>query len=151
MRFLLLGIVVILLDQVSKFVVLDFITGTDSLYVMHFLNISPVWNYGVSFGMFNDYTTNQSIFLGLSAFVVSFMLYAYKAGLVSGYCMLMVGGAISNCIDRVIHGAVFDFIDLHAFGYHYPTFNVADSMIVVGAILLSTQNFFIRKNESGTR
>ncbi len=140
-----------LLDQVSKFAVLNFATSSDSWYVMSFLNIAPVWNYGVSFGMFNEYDMDQSIFLVLSACIIALMLWAYYAHIISGYCMLMVGGAISNCIDRVVHGAVFDFIDLHAFGYHYPTFNVADSMIVSGAILLSTQNFFIKKNEGCTR
>ena len=57
---------------------------------------------------------------------------------------LIIGGAIGNVIDRIRFGAVFDFLDFHAFGFHWPAFNVADSAISVGAVILVVDSLFVR-------
>ena len=57
---------------------------------------------------------------------------------------LIVGGAIGNVIDRMRYGAVADFLDFHAFGYHWPAFNVADCAIVVGVALILIEGFFVK-------
>ena len=60
---------------------------------------------------------------------------------------LLIGGAISNVIDRVFYGAVFDFIDLHAFGYHWPAFNLADTAVVCGVFVILLESFFFSRSE----
>ena len=66
---------------------------------------------------------------------------------------LIVGGALGNLVDRVRYGAVADFLDVHAWGYHWPAFNAADSAITVGAVTLVLDSLFVRperpKNEGG--
>ena len=61
---------------------------------------------------------------------------------------LIIGGAIGNIIDRLEHGAVIDFLDVHAFGLHWPAFNVADSAITVGVGIFFYENFVLRRSET---
>jgi signal peptidase II len=63
---------------------------------------------------------------------------------------LVLGGAIGNVIDRLRHGAVVDFLDFHLSGYHWPAFNLADSAIVVGALLLVAESFMVKKKEAAS-
>lgn len=60
---------------------------------------------------------------------------------------LIIGGAVGNVIDRFLYGAVVDFVDLHAFGYHWPAFNVADSAICIGAFLILLRAFRLSKEK----
>ena len=61
---------------------------------------------------------------------------------------LMMGGAIGNLNDRVAHQAVLDFLDIHAFGYHWPAFNIADTAITVGVVIIIMESLFERKEKS---
>ena len=61
---------------------------------------------------------------------------------------LILGGAVGNIIDRIRFGAVIDFLDFHAFGYHWPAFNVADSAICLGVMLLLYQMIFMKKEKA---
>jgi signal peptidase II len=110
-----------------------------------FLNFVMVWNEGISFGLFNNSDTLEGnktmslVFIGLSL-MISLMMIVWLA-LVRGRLLawalsLIVGGAIGNVIDRVRFGAVADFIDFHMNGMHWPAFNLADTCIAVGALLL---------------
>jgi len=90
--------------------------------------------------MFNDLAEYGPLVLAALALIVSVVLTAWlwqarrlSLGLALG---LVIGGAIGNVIDRLRFGAVVDFLDLHAFGYHWPAFNVADSAITVGVFLM---------------
>ena len=112
-----------------------------------FLNFVMVWNQGVSFGLFDGAAGDTEkgarmmsmIFIALSL-VISLLMVIWL-GLARRRCLawalaLIVGGAVGNVIDRVRFGAVADFVDLHYAGLHWPAFNVADSAIVIGAILM---------------
>jgi signal peptidase II len=105
-----------------------------------FLNFVMVWNTGVSFGMFNsDSELVKVLLIGVALFISLLMmiwLSLTSRGLVSAAIILIVSGAIGNVFDRVRFGAVADFIDFHVAGLHWPAFNVADSGIVLGGILL---------------
>lgn len=105
------------------------------------LNFVMVWNRGVSFGMFDgENTLPQVVFIGFSLCVVMALviwLALARGKLLSLALPLIIGGAIANVIDRVRFGAVADFIDVHAGGRHWPAFNLADSCIVAGAVLLA--------------
>lgn len=145
-----LAAVIVALDQVSKILILDHLMADPRVIVLTpFLNIVVAWNTGVSFGMFNDGTVSPWLFFGLSS-AVSVALAVWMARteptarwLIAALAMI-IGGAMGNAIDRVRWGAVFDFIDVHAFGWHWPAFNVADAGITVGAVLLVADSLFRR-------
>ncbi len=117
-----------------------------SIETLPFLNTVMVWNQGVSFGMFNDNgQTGAMVLSALSGVIaVVFMVWLIRTSskMQSFAIALVIAGAIGNIVDRVRFGAVIDFIDLHAFGYHYPAFNIADSCIVIGVGLLIVHSLF---------
>lgn len=138
--------IVIVLDQLSKYLVLDFFTHNQqhAINIALFLNIVLVWNYGISFGMFNQASQSQIALILLSmAIIVGLIVWVMRSKDSRNLLpvALIIGGAVGNIIDRVIYGAVIDFIDFYLVNYHYPSFNLADSAIVVGAILLMIQTF----------
>ena len=113
--------------------------------VTGFFNLVPVWNRGVSFGMLRDSETSRWILVGLAFVIVAILVvWLIRAGsaLVVFALVLVIGGALSNVIDRVVFGAVVDFIDIHAFGWHWPAFNLADMSIVAGTALLLYDGLF---------
>jgi signal peptidase II len=129
---------VIVLDQLSKWAMLTTLDGP--LALTPFLNLVVVWNRGVSFGMFDSAgTLGPWILSGLALAVVAALLWWLRRvehPFAAAALGLIIGGALGNVIDRLRFGAVFDFLDVHAAGYHWPAFNVADSAICVGAVLL---------------
>jgi signal peptidase II len=138
---LLLAFLVIVVDQLTKWVVLGPLDLANStIAVTSFFNLVLVWNRGVSFGMFNDAgATGPWILTILALAVVVGLLYwlrqAESRVTLTGLG-LVIGGALGNVIDRLRFGAVVDFLDVHMAGYHWPAFNVADAAICVGAGLL---------------
>lgn len=105
-----------------------------------FLNFVMVWNKGISFGMFDvESAALPLIFMGV-ALIVSVALLAWalhaRRPLITVSTALIIGGALGNSIDRLRFRAVADFIDFHIGDRHWPAFNVADSCIVAGAVLL---------------
>jgi signal peptidase II len=129
---------VIILDQLSKWAILVLLE--QAIAVTPFLNLVVVWNRGVSFGMFDSASAHAPWLLsGLAGAVVVALVFWLRRvdhplpGIALG---LIIGGALGNVLDRVRYGAVVDFLDVHALGYHWPAFNVADSAICVGAALL---------------
>ena len=142
----LLLICVLILDQVSKQFMLDWLFVSPLIYpVMPFLNFVPVWNPGISFGMLAD--GGQLVRAGLTmlAFaVVGWFFWQasrldYSQQIAAG---LISGGAIGNAIDRLRFGKVVDFIDVYVQTWHWPAFNVADAAITVGAALWAYSIFF---------
>lgn len=132
---------VFVLDRLTKWLVADVWALVDRIYeVTPFLNIVTVWNTGVSFGMLQSQSALAPMLLsGLAlAIVVALVIWLRRADnrLVAGALGLVIGGALGNTFDRLTFGAVFDFLDFHAAGYHWPAFNVADSAIVVGVAAL---------------
>jgi signal peptidase II len=115
--------------------------------VTSFFNMVMVWNHGVSFGMFAaDSHAGVYFLIGMALILSSvFFFWMWKAKSLWQIipCILVIAGALSNVWDRVRFGAVADFFDFHAFGIHYPAFNIADSCIVLGVILLIIDTLFI--------
>lgn len=162
---------VIVCDQITKWMVteliirpenggesIDFITWITTLptkvsyaqfEVLPFYNIVMVWNYGVSFGMFNNQSTESAFILVGISLVITFILLVWMFSSTSKYATLglalAIGGAFGNMIDRVRFGAVIDYIDIHAYGFHWPAFNVADSAIVVGIGIVIIHSLFFEK------
>ncbi len=137
-RFFLLFFLVLLSDQISKQIILGLVFDPPRIIKISFcLNIVPVWNPGMSFGLLSDGGLIVRVGLTLLAFAVSgwfvWMLPSLK-GLQQLAAAAITGGAIGNAIDRLRFGQVVDFIDLHVGNWHWPAFNVADASITLGAI-----------------
>lgn len=132
---------VILLDQLSKlWVVRDFFYG-ESLEVTSFFNLVLAHNTGAAFSMLAGAGGWQRVFFitlaAIAAGVIAHLLRKHRKE--PRFCLalsLILGGALGNLADRVRLGYVVDFLDFHAFGYHWPAFNVADMAITGGAILI---------------
>ena len=149
---LVLALAVILLDQVTKFWMYQFLVveGGRAVTVLPFFNLVTVWNYGVSFGMFNTGVAAWVFSLAALAISAALTVWLVRADrvLLTASLGLIIGGAIGNVIDRLRFGAVFDFLDFHAFGWHWPAFNVADSAISIGVAVLFVDSLFDGGSES---
>lgn len=131
----------ILVDQLTKLAILDRFQLGDSLPVTSFFNLVLVYNPGAAFSFLADAGGWQKWFFVVLALAISgwiiHMLLAHPEQKGQNFALtLILGGAIGNVIDRVMYGAVVDFLDFHVAGWHWPAFNVADSGITIGAVLL---------------
>jgi len=135
---LLIVLSVIVIDQITKYLIATYLSPFDSIEVFPFLHIVNVRNTGAAFGSFRNVGSSFFIVISVIAiiFVISLLIkrtYNY-VGL-----SLVLGGAIGNLIDRVLYGKVVDFIDFSVGSFHWPAFNVADSSLTVGiAVILLT-------------
>lgn len=134
---------ILVLDQATKLLVLRAFTPWGwPVEVTPFFNLVLVWNRGVSFGLFggNDGDLQRWILTGIAFAVALLLAYWLKRGVADPLqrwsFRLIIAGAVGNAIDRILHGAVVDFLDFHYAGWHWPAFNVADTAIVTGALLL---------------
>jgi len=147
-----LAVLVILLDQATKFYILGALTvGIDGrVIILPFFNLVLVWNKGISFGMFHNFAHAQALFSVAAILIVALLVgWLYKAeDRLSGLALgLIIGGAAGNIFDRIAFGSVVDFLDFHIGAYHWPAFNIADSAVCVGAFLLIFHGFFANKKQ----
>jgi signal peptidase II len=146
---------VVLVDRASKWLVAQNITLHDSLPVVAgFFRLTHVENRGAAFGLFSDSPSEWKVavlilFSLIALVVVSALLWKNSHGMtVTGVGLaLILGGALGNLWDRLVEGHVVDFLDFSVGGYHWPAFNVADSAIVMGALLLVTEILFSKPAE----
>jgi signal peptidase II len=138
---LLIALLIIVADQFTKTLILGHFQLGDSRYVTSFFNIVRVHNTGAAFSFLAGASGWQRYFfigLGLAATVfIIWMLKKYPTQTL--FCLavtLIMGGALGNVIDRMLHGYVVDFIQVHWGGWYFPSFNIADSAITCGAVLL---------------
>ena len=144
---LLTAAVILILDQVSKWVILiEVMDPPRVIPLTPFFNLVLGWNRGISFGMLDGDSNLNLWLLPLLALAIIVALVVWLArtdgGLVALALGLIIGGAAGNVVDRLLHGAVLDFLDFHAAGWHWPAFNVADAGITVGAGLLILDSLF---------
>jgi len=136
-----LAAIVIVLDQFTKVLVSGALQLGDSHRITGWLNIVRWHNSGAAFSFLHDATGWQRwMFIalgGVAAVVIVWMLSRHRAQrLFCGALSLILGGAVGNVIDRVLHGYVVDFIQVHYGSAAFPSFNLADSAITLGATLL---------------
>ena len=133
-------------DQISKWIVLGALRPGDSRYVAPFFNWVLTFNSGAAFSFLSDAGGWQRWFFTVLALIVSAWIVTLLRRHTSEFRLslaltLVLGGALGNVIDRLRFGAVVDFIQWHVAGYYWPAFNVADSAITIGAVLLVWDQF----------
>ena len=146
-----LAALVIVLDQLSKWLALASIMPGEVIYFAPFWNWVLTFNPGAAFSLLADQPGWQRWFFTLLALVVAAWIALElrkhpEQKLLSLALTLVMGGALGNVIDRVRFGAVVDFVQWHAAGYYWPAFNVADSAICLGAALLIFASFTHKKD-----
>jgi len=136
-----IALIVILIDQFTKTLILGTFQLNDSHTVTSFFNVVRVHNTGAAFSFLAGAGGWQRwFFVGLGAAAALFIVWMLRSHsgqrLFSGALALILGGALGNVIDRLMHGYVVDFIQVHYQSSYFPSFNVADSAITVGAVCL---------------
>ena len=164
-----ISLAIIILDQVSKWAVMEKIMRPKSTgesghglidwyqsppdivpfsytEITSFFNLVMAWNTGVSFSMFSNQGEYMPyILIGVAMLItIAFTAWLWNAQnhLQGVSYALIIGGALGNILDRSRFGAVIDFLDFHVFGYHWPAFNVADMSVVIGICLLIIVSLF---------
>lgn len=137
------GFWIFLADQASKYLVVHFLDlrNVGSIDVLPpLLNLRMAWNYGINFGLFSGNTdATRWILIGIALIIVAFVLYWLRKenfgrwGLLSAG--ILIGGALGNIMDRLLYGAVADFLNMSCCGFNNPfSFNIADIAIFAGAL-----------------
>ncbi|MCH8236882.1 MAG: signal peptidase II [Proteobacteria bacterium] len=146
------AVAVLAADQITKWWLLSAVMQPPRVIpVTPFFNLVLGWNRGVSFGILNSESLISAWLLPLAviAIIVALGVWLTRADRprVAVALGLIIGGAIGNLVDRLRFGAVTDFLDFYAAGFHWPAFNLADSGITVGAIVLILDSLFVREEK----
>jgi len=141
LRWLSIAGAIVAVDQITKFAVVASLALHESVAVAPFFNLVLVYNRGAAFSFLAGASGWQTMFFIAIALIAAmwivYLLKRYPREPL--FCLaltLVLAGAVGNVIDRIRFGAVVDFLDFHAFGWHWPAFNIADSAITCGALLL---------------
>jgi len=149
-RWFVLAAGIVIADQLVKWIILGHFAPGERREVTAFFNLVLVFNRGAAFSFLAEAGGWQSPLLTAFALAAAAVVSAFivKSPERKSLCLglaLILGGALGNVIDRLRFGHVVDFVDLHAFGWHWPAFNVADSAITIGAALLVFEGLLHRE------
>ena len=151
LSYLAVSLGILVLDQVTKFVAYHALLGKPPVDVLPFLQWTLVFNRGAAFGFLNDAGGLQHYFFSGLAMVISLVILVWlwrvhgNNRILAWGLALVLAGALGNLADRLMHQYVIDFISLHYGGWYFPAFNVADTSITFGAILLIADTLGIGK------
>ena len=142
--FSIISTIIVVLDQITKILVLDKMPLYHSIAIIDgFFNLTHIHNTGGAFGLLADQhpILRAVIFLGISILSLFIILYYYaktppQFPMLRMGLSLIFGGAVGNIADRIRMGEVVDFLDFYIGNYHWPAFNVADSAVSVGVVIL---------------
>src|SRR5271167_1723921 len=157
--FFLIAAIVLLLDRLAKWAVASNIPLRDSVTVIPgFFHLTHVQNTGAAFGLFAESTAQWKVgalvsFSVIALIIVSALLWKNSHALSTTTIglSLILGGATGNLWDRMTAGRVVDFLDFYVGTYHWPAFNVADSAIVIGAVLLVSEIVFAKSGDEAVK
>lgn len=139
---LMLSALVVVVDQVTKWMAEAWLTPYEAIPVIPMFNLTLAYNTGAAFSFLSDAGGWQRWFFILLTVVVIVVLLAWLWGLKREERLhaialsLILGGAVGNLIDRILYAHVIDFIDVYYSSYHWPIFNIADSAITIGVAML---------------
>lgn len=152
-RWLILSLVIIILDQLTKWWANNDLALHQSVNILPFLNWTLMCNTGAAFSFLADAGGWQRWFFISLTFAVTLVLLVWLSRTPNNQkllCLglsLVIGGAIGNVIDRIFIGCVIDFIDVFYQQWHWPAFNLADSAIMLGVVALLIDSFTTKPNE----
>lgn len=150
------SLLIVVLDQLTKLWVQAKLDLGSVIEVTSYFNLVYVLNPGAAFSFLANQEGWQRHFLSavavLASVVILFMMRSSSHRRFAMFCLACIlGGAVGNLIDRLVHGAVIDFLDVYIQNYHWPAFNVADVAISIGAVgLIVDELFFNKENKSPT-
>lgn len=153
LKWLGLSFLAIILDQASKLAVDSSMQLSQSIPVLPYFNLTYVHNLGAAFSFLSDAGGWQRWFFAVLAIVISAVIAVWLARLKAHETLLAValslvlGGAIGNLIDRLAYGYVIDFLDVYYQNWHWPAFNIADSAITLGVVLMLLESFGVGKEK----
>jgi len=156
LKWLWLSLLAVILDQGTKLVIAGSMQLYQSIPIMPYFNLTYVHNTGAAFSFLSEAGGWQRWFFAGLAFVISIVIAVWLARLKQHETLLAValslvlGGAIGNLIDRLAYGYVIDFLDVYYRTWHWPAFNIADSAITLGVILMLVESFGLWKSEEKT-
>ena len=137
----LIVLAIIALDQITKYLIVNVLSPYDSIEIFPFLHIVNVRNTGAAFGSFKS--LGSSFFIIVAVAAIGFVVYLLMKRVYNTFGLsLILGGAVGNLIDRILYGQVVDFVDFSIGSYHWPAFNVADSALTVGIIIILMTSVF---------
>ncbi|QBZ82496.1 Lipoprotein signal peptidase [Hydrogenovibrio crunogenus] len=145
-----LAILLIVIDQLTKYWANTSLTLGEPMAILPHLNLTLVYNYGAAFSFLSEVGGWQRWFFTVLALIVGTALVIWLAKLPKRWTLevvainLVLSGAIGNVIDRILAGRVTDFVDFYIGSWHYATFNVADMGISIGAVLLIISEFWLK-------
>jgi signal peptidase II len=151
-RLLWIAAVVFVSDQLTKFAASDYLTRHGDVQLTSFLNFALVHNMGAAFGFLSSASGWQNILFiviaSVACIVILWMTWRLTTNdrILGAGLMLVLGGAAGNLTDRLLHGYVIDFIDVYYRTWHWPAFNVADSAITIGAVVLALDALGLKTN-----
>ena len=150
-----LSLLIILLDQVSKYYAAHYLSFTQAVIIIpHYFNLFLMHNTGASFSFLAQMSGWQRWFLSITAIIIALALLVWLLALpknqywMAAALSLVIGGAIGNVIDRLQLAYVVDFIQVYYKNYYFPTFNIADSAIVIGVCMIAYVSFFREKHHA---
>jgi signal peptidase II len=147
LKWLWLSLLALILDQASKLAIAGSMQLYQSIPVMPYFNLTYVHNTGAAFSFLSEAGGWQRWFFAGLALVISAVIAVWLARLKQHETLLAValslvlGGAIGNLIDRLAYGYVIDFLDVYYKTWHWPAFNIADSAITLGVMLILAESF----------
>jgi signal peptidase II len=155
-KWLALSALLVAADQITKYVAVQQLALNQIVAVTPFFNLVLVYNAGAAFSFLSDAAGWQrGFFIGIALIASAWIVYLLRRyphqRRFALALSLVLAGAVGNVVDRMLHGAVIDFLDFHAYGYHWPAFNVADSAISCGAALLIWDALRPRRKDEGGR
>jgi signal peptidase II len=141
-RWIGVSLVVVFVDQLSKWLIVNSLQPGEALRLLPFLNFRLIYNPGAAFSFLSDAGGWQVYFFLAVALMITVFLMVWLSSLSANHkwqsfsLALIIGGALGNLIDRIRLHKVVDFIDFHIKTSHFPTFNVADSAVTIGVTIL---------------
>lgn len=145
---MIVSLLVIIADQLSKLYIVENLVYRQRIEIFSLLDITRLHNTGAAFSLFADMGGWQRWFFIALGFSVALLIIVWlvrlrvpQQRLLASGLALILGGAIGNVIDRLIYGHVVDFIHVHYADWYWPAFNIADSAITIGAVILVLDTF----------
>jgi len=138
-KIILISIIIFLFDQTTKLTITTLIDLDKSITIIpNFFSLTYTRNFGAAWSIMWDQKIILILISLIALFIIFYIIYkeqtlnTYK----NTYYGFLIGGILGNLLDRIIHGYVIDFLDFNIFGYNFPIFNISDSFIVIGVILI---------------